>query len=74
VMVRAGVVFTEPSVNESMVEGLVVDPQKKELSRLEVGFELKGDRFEGDHAGGERFQLGHDCSRGGSASCLDHCL
>jgi hypothetical protein len=54
-MVRAGVVFAEPSVDESVVEGLVVDPQEKELPRLEVGLELEGDGFEGDSVKREGF-------------------
>jgi hypothetical protein len=47
-MVRAGVVFAEPSVDESMVSGLVVSPQEEELLRLEVRLELESDGSEGD--------------------------
>jgi hypothetical protein len=53
-VVRAGVVFAEPSVDEGMVRRLVVDPQEKELLGLEVGLELKGDNFERDSVGRER--------------------
>jgi hypothetical protein len=54
-MVGTGVVFAKPSVDEGVVRGLVVDPQKEELSRLEVGLELKGDDFEGNSVGSEGF-------------------
>jgi hypothetical protein len=63
-MVRVGVVFAEPSVDESMVRGLVVDPQKEELSWLEIGLELEGDRFKGNSVKREGFRFGRDCSRG----------
>jgi hypothetical protein len=51
VMVGAGIVFAEPSVDESVVGRLIVDPQEEELSRLKVGLELKGDDLEGSSAG-----------------------
>jgi hypothetical protein len=63
-MVRAGIVFAEPSVDESVVRGLVVDPQEKELSWLEVGLEFEHDGFEGDSVRGERFGFGCNCSGG----------
>jgi hypothetical protein len=47
-VVRAGVVFAEPSVDESVVRGLVIDPQEEELLGLEVGLGFKSDNFEGD--------------------------
>jgi hypothetical protein len=50
-MVRAGVVLVEPSVDEGVVGRLVVDPQEKELPGLEVGLELEGDNFERDGVG-----------------------
>jgi hypothetical protein len=53
-VVRAGVVFAEPSVNKGMVRRLVIDPQEKELLGLEVGLELKGDNFERDSVRRER--------------------
>jgi hypothetical protein len=55
VVIGAGVVFAESSVDESMVRRLIIDPQKEELSRLEVRLELKGDDFEGSSAGREGF-------------------
>jgi hypothetical protein len=33
-MVRAGIVFAEPGVDQGVVGRLVVDPQEEELSRL----------------------------------------
>jgi hypothetical protein len=62
VVVRAGVVFAEPSVDECVVRGLVVDPQEKELLQLKVRLEFKGDDFEGDSVGGEGLWFGCDCS------------
>jgi hypothetical protein len=55
VMIGTGVVFAEVCVDEGMVRRLVVDPQEKELSQLEVGLELKGDDSEGNCARGEGF-------------------
>jgi hypothetical protein len=62
VVIRAGVVFAEPSVDESMVGGLVVDPQEEELSWLEVRLEFKGDDSERDSVGGEGLWFGCNCS------------
>jgi hypothetical protein len=62
-MVGAGIVFAEPSVDESMVRGLVIDPQEKELLWLEVGLEFKCDGFEGDSVGRERLGFGCNCLR-----------
>jgi hypothetical protein len=50
VVIGTGVVFTEPSVDESVVGGLVIDPQEEELSGLEVGLELEGNNFKGNSA------------------------
>jgi hypothetical protein len=33
-MVRAGVVFAEPSMDEGVVGGLIVDPEEEELLQL----------------------------------------
>jgi hypothetical protein len=63
-MVGVGIVFAEPSMDVSVVGWLVVDPQKEELSRLEVGLEFERDRLEGDSVGRESFGFGCDCSRG----------
>jgi hypothetical protein len=54
-VVRAGVVLAEPSMDEGVVGRLVVDPQEEELLGLEVGLELEGDNFEGDGIGREWF-------------------
>jgi hypothetical protein len=42
VVIGAGIVFAEPSVDEGMVGRLVIDPQEEELLGLEVGLELEG--------------------------------
>jgi hypothetical protein len=55
VVIGTGIVFAKPSVDESMVGGLVVDPQKEELLWLKVGLKLEGDRFEGDSVRREGF-------------------
>jgi hypothetical protein len=47
-VIGTGVVFAKPGVNEGMVQRLVVDPQEEELSRLEIGLELKDSDLEGD--------------------------
>jgi hypothetical protein len=52
VVIGAGIVLAEPSVDESMIRGLIIDPQKEELAWLEVGLELKFDDFKGGSAGG----------------------
>jgi hypothetical protein len=44
-MVRAGVVFAEPGVDQGVVEGLIIDPQEEELSGLQVGLELESSEF-----------------------------
>jgi hypothetical protein len=49
-MVGAGIVLAEPSMDEGVVRGLIVDPQKEELLRLEIGLELKGNNSEGSSA------------------------
>jgi hypothetical protein len=61
-------------MDESMVGGLVVDPQEKELSWLEVGLELKGDDFEGDSVGGKGLWFSCNCSgwRMHPASAIAH--
>jgi hypothetical protein len=63
-MVGARIVFTEPSVDESVVRGLVVDPQEKEFSGLEIGLEFERDEFEGNSVERERLWFGCNCSRG----------
>jgi hypothetical protein len=40
-MVGARVVFVEVDVDQGVVRRLIVDPQEEELSRLQVGLELK---------------------------------
>jgi hypothetical protein len=45
-MVGAGIVFAEPGMNQSVVGRLVVDPQKEELSGLQVGLKLESGNFE----------------------------
>jgi hypothetical protein len=55
VMVGTRVVFAEPSVDEGVVRRLVVDPQKEELSRLEVGLKLEDGDFKWDGIGREGF-------------------
>jgi hypothetical protein len=62
-MVGARVVFTEPSVDGGVVGRLVIDPQKEELSRLQVGLKLEGDGFEGDSVNGEGLRFSSNCSR-----------
>jgi hypothetical protein len=59
-VIRVGVVFVEPDVNESVVEGLVIDPQKEELSQLKVGLELEVDNLEWGRAWNERLWFGCD--------------
>jgi hypothetical protein len=54
-VVRAGVVFAEPSVDKGMVRRLVIDPQEEELSGLKVGLKLEGDNFERDSVRREQF-------------------
>jgi hypothetical protein len=54
-VVGAGVVFAEPSVDKSVIRRLVVDPQEEELSRLKIRLELEGDNFKGDSVGREGF-------------------
>jgi hypothetical protein len=50
-MIGTGVVFAEPSVDEGMVRGLVVDPQEEELLRLEIGLKLEDGDLEQDGVG-----------------------
>jgi hypothetical protein len=45
-MVGARVVFAKVGVDQGMVWRLIVDPQEEELSRLQVGLELKSGEFE----------------------------
>jgi hypothetical protein len=45
-MIGAGVVFAEPSMDQDVVGRLVVDPQEKELSGLQVRLELERNRLE----------------------------
>jgi hypothetical protein len=45
-MVGAGVVFAEPSVDQGVVGRLVVDPQEKELSGLQVRLEFEHNELE----------------------------
>jgi hypothetical protein len=45
-VIGAGIVFTEPSMDQGMVRRLVVDPQEKELLGLQVGLELESGEFE----------------------------
>jgi hypothetical protein len=47
-MVGARIVFTEPGMNQGMVGRLVVDPQKEELSGLQIRLELERSEFERD--------------------------
>jgi hypothetical protein len=54
VVIGAGVVLAELSMDQSMVGRLVVDPQEEELSRLETGLEFKGDEPEGNGVGRKR--------------------
>jgi hypothetical protein len=61
-MVGARVVFAEPGVDQGVVRRLIVDPQEEELSRLQVGLELKSGEFERDGFGGWTFRFGCDCS------------
>jgi hypothetical protein len=62
VVVRAGVILAEPSVDQGVVGGLVVNLEEKELSWLEIRLKLKSNDFERNclHRKGLRF--GHDCS------------
>jgi hypothetical protein len=53
VVIGAGVVFAEPSVDEGVVRRLVVSPQEEELSGLKVGLKLKVDDFKRDGIRGE---------------------
>jgi hypothetical protein len=39
-VIRAGVVLTEPSVDQGVIGRLVVDPQEEELLRLQVGLDV----------------------------------
>jgi hypothetical protein len=55
VMIGAGIVFAEPSMDKSVVGRLIVDPQEEELLGLKVGLELKSDDLEGSSAGGKGF-------------------
>jgi hypothetical protein len=47
-MIGARVVFAEPSVDQTVVGGLIVDPQEEELSGLQFGLELECSEPEGD--------------------------
>jgi hypothetical protein len=47
-MVGARVVFAEPDMDQGVVGGLVVDPQEKELSGLQVRLKLKHSELERD--------------------------
>jgi hypothetical protein len=52
VVVWARVVFAEVGVDQSVIRGLVIDPQEEELSWLQVRLELEGGDFEWDGFGG----------------------
>jgi hypothetical protein len=47
-VVGAGVVFAKVRVYKGVVRGLVIDPQKEELSRLQVRLEFERSDLEGD--------------------------
>jgi hypothetical protein len=51
-VIGAGIVFAELSVDQSMVRRLIVDPQEEELSGLQVGLELESGDFERGSFGG----------------------
>jgi hypothetical protein len=68
VVVRAGVVFAEPGVNEGMIGRLVIDPQKEELTWLEVGLKFEGGDLERNCAWREGFGFG--CDRLGERAYL----
>jgi hypothetical protein len=57
-MIGAGVVFAEPSVDQGVVGKLIVNPQEKELSGLQVRLELERNRLERGSFFGYWFQLG----------------
>jgi hypothetical protein len=61
VVIRARVIFAKPGVDEGVIRGLIVDPQEKELSWLEVRLELKGDNLERGRLGGEGLWFGCNC-------------
>jgi hypothetical protein len=54
VIIGAGIVFAESGMNKGVVRRLVIDPQKEELPRLEVGLELKDGDLKGNSIEGER--------------------
>jgi hypothetical protein len=54
-VVGAGVVFAEPSVDKGVVGWLIIDPEEEELSWLEVGLKLEGDDLERDCLRGQGF-------------------
>jgi hypothetical protein len=51
-MIRAGIVFAEPGVDQGVIGRLVVDPQEEELSWLQVGLELESSEPERGGFGG----------------------
>jgi hypothetical protein len=54
VVIGAGVVLAEPSMDQGVVGWLVVDPQEEELLRLEIGLEFKSGEPEGNSVRRER--------------------
>jgi hypothetical protein len=54
VVIGAGVVFAEPSMDQGVVGQLVVDPQEEELPRLEIGLEFESGDPERNGVGRER--------------------
>jgi hypothetical protein len=51
-MIGTRVVLAELGVDQSVVERLVIDPQKEELLGLQVRLELESDELKRDGVGG----------------------
>jgi hypothetical protein len=62
VVVRAGVVFAEPGMDEGVIGRLVIDLQEEELTWLEIGLEFEGGDLEWGCAWEERLGFGCNCS------------